>query len=142
MERQLPNGISFGARVRAARDSVRMEMWLTNGTSRRLTGLSVQNCVMLGGASEFAAQTDENKVAEGAFMAGRSASGDHWVITAWVPNWRTWGNKNCPCLHSDPAFPDCEPGETVRLKGWLSFHVGADVLAEFRRIDEAGWNLE
>jgi hypothetical protein len=142
MERRLPNGIVFGSSVHAADDSVRMEMWLTNGTDQKLTGLSVQNCVMLAGAPELAEQTADNKVAEGAYMAGRSAGGDHWVITAWEPNWRTWDNKDCPCLHSDPVFPDCPPGETVRLKGWLSFYEGEDVMAEFRRIDASGWDRE
>ena len=29
---------------------------------------------------------------------------------------------------------------TVRLKGWLSFYEGKDVLAEIRRIDASGWD--
>ena len=61
------------------------------------------------------------------------------MITAWTPNHRTWGNAPCPCLHSDPKFPDCAPGETQRLKGWLSFYEGEDVQAEFRRIDGISW---
>lgn len=65
--------------------------------------------------------------------------GNRWVITAWEPCHRPWGNAKCPCLHSDPKFPDCDPGETVRLKGWLSFYEGADVEAEFKRIEAAGW---
>jgi dienelactone hydrolase len=44
-----------------------------------------------------------------------------------------------PCLHSDPKFPDCGPGETKRLRGWLSFYEGRDIEGEFRRIDRTGW---
>src|SRR5438034_7127163 len=32
VERKLPNGIAFGARVAPGREAVRMELWLTNGT--------------------------------------------------------------------------------------------------------------
>ena len=42
-QRRLPNGVAFGSRVLPGRDAVRMEMWLRNGTKRRLTGLVVQN---------------------------------------------------------------------------------------------------
>jgi len=42
-------------------------------------------------------------------------------------------------LHSDPQFPDVPPGETRRLKGWLSFYEGDDIDAELRRIDQTGW---
>jgi hypothetical protein len=37
-------------------------------------------------------------------------------------------------MHSDPKFPDCEPGKTVRLRGWLSFYEGADIEAEMDRV--------
>ena len=62
-ERPLPNGIRFGAKVIPARDAVRMELWLHNGTDKPLTGLRVQNCVMLKAAAGFAAQSNQNKAA-------------------------------------------------------------------------------
>jgi len=37
-------------------------------------------------------------------------------------------------MHSDPQFPDCKPGETKRMKGWLSFYEGDDIEAELKRI--------
>ena len=43
-------------------DAVRMEMWLTNGTTEPLSDLRVQNCVMLKGAGGFDDQTNDNKV--------------------------------------------------------------------------------
>ena len=61
------------------------------------------------------------------------------MITAWVPFQRCWSNDSCPCLHSDPQFPDCSPGETVRARGWLSFHEGNDIENEFQRIEKTGW---
>ncbi|HKB41333.1 MAG TPA: hypothetical protein VKD72_33215 [Gemmataceae bacterium] len=138
-ERTLPNGIVFGTKVRPEREAVRMEMWLTNGTKERLSDLRVQNCVMLKGAAGFEQQDNDNKVFRGSYAAARSKDGKHWVITAWEPVHRAWANAPCPCLHSDPKFPDCGPGETKRLRGWLSFYEGTDIQAEFRRIDRIGW---
>jgi hypothetical protein len=138
-ERVLPNGIAFGARVAPTVTGVRMELWLRNGTTDKLTGLRVQNCVMLGYARGFNAQTSTNKLFQPPYAAVRSADGRRWVITGWDPVQRCWGNEQCPCLHSDPQFPDCPAGETVRVRGWLSFYEGTDVQAEFRRIEAAGW---
>jgi hypothetical protein len=139
IERKLPNGIAFGSGIKPGRDAVRMELWLTNGTKERLTDLRVQNCVMLKGAAGFAEQTNANKVFSGPYAACRSTDGKHWVITAWDPPHRTWGNPPCPCLHSDPKFPDCDPGQTQRLRGWLSFYEGTDIEGEFKRIEATGW---
>ncbi|MBM4095039.1 MAG: carbon-nitrogen hydrolase family protein, partial [Planctomycetes bacterium] len=138
-ERALPNGIAFGAHVRSAANEVRMDLWLRNGTKDQLTALRVQNCVMLGYASGFAEQTNANKVFRPPYAAVRSQDGSRWVITAWDPVQRCWGNEHCPCLHSDPQFPDCAPGATRHVRGWLSFHEGADVEAEFARIEATGW---
>ena len=44
-----------------------------------------------------------------------------------------------PCLHSDPKFPDSAPGESKRLRGWLSFYQGTNVQAEFDRILKLDW---
>ncbi|MCB1227166.1 MAG: hypothetical protein KDK99_15210 [Verrucomicrobiales bacterium] len=139
LERRLPNGITFGTRVTPRVDHIAMEQWITNGTTESLTDLRVQNCVMLKGAPEFEAQSNDNKVFAAPYAACRDADRTRWIITAWEPCVRTWGNANCPCLHSDPQFPDCPPGETRRLKGWLSFFEGVDVRAEFHRIEATGW---
>jgi hypothetical protein len=142
IERRLPNGIRFGARIEPRAGEVRMEMWLTNRTREMLSDLRVQNCVMLKGAAGFNAQTNDNKVFSGPYVACRSADGKRWIITAWSPLHRGWANPPCPCLHSDPKFPDCPPGQTKRLKGWLSFYEGSDLQAELRRIDATGWQNE
>jgi hypothetical protein len=138
-ERKLPNGIRFGAKVVPAARAVHMELWLTNGTKDGLSDLRVQNCVMLKGAAGFTEQTNDNKVFSGPYAACRARDGQRWVITAWEPCHRGWANPKCPCLHSDPKFPDCAPGATQRLHGWLSFYEGADIEGEFRRIEETGW---
>lgn len=139
MERTLPNGIAFGTTVRPAPDAVHMEMWLKNGTDRPLTDLRVQNCVMLKGAKGFTAQSNDNKTLAEPYAAVHDEAKRRWVITAWTPHQRSWANEKCPCLHSDPRFPDCAPGETQRLRGWLSFHEGEDLESELKRIETTGW---
>jgi hypothetical protein len=138
-ERRLPNGIRFGTKVRPTAVAVRMEMWLTNGTAETLSDLRVQNCVMLKGAKGFQQQIADNKVFSAPYAACRSGDGQRWIITAWEPCHRAWSNTPCPCLHSDPKFPDCPAGETRRLQGWLSFYEGTEIEAEFKRIDSTGW---
>jgi len=139
LDRRLPNGIAYRAKIVPATDAVRMDLWLTNGTAATLSDLRVQNCVMLKGADGFTALTNTNKVFAPPYVACRSDSGDRWIITAWEPGHRAWANPPVPCLHSDPRFPDCAPGQTQRLRGWLSFHQGTNIHAEFARIEQTGW---
>lgn len=139
IERKLPNGVVFGARVVPTREAVRMEIWLNNGTKETLRGLKVQNCVMLKGAKEFNQQANDNKLFQSPYVACHNESSDRWIITAWDRCARAWGNPPCPCLHSDPQFPDTPPGETSRLFGWLSFYEGTDIEAELKRIDQLPW---
>ena len=139
IERQLPNGVVFGAAVVPTRDAVRMHLWITNGTDKTLRGLTVQNCVMLKGATEFNSLNNDNKLFRDPFVGCRNEGGDRWIITAWEHCMRAWGNAPCPCMHSDPQFPDCAPGETQRLDGWLSFYEGTDFDSELRRIARLNW---
>jgi hypothetical protein len=44
-------------------------------------------------------------------------------------------------VHADPVIEDCLPGETKRVRGWLSFYVGADVDAELKRLKEVAFRL-
>ena len=136
MERSLPNGIRFGARISPDGESAAaMELWIHNGTDSPLTELRAQVCVMLKGAKGFAAQSAENKTLRSPFVACRSDGGGRWIITAWHPCHRPWQNPPVPCLHSDPSFPDCPPGETVRARGKLWFYEGDDVVTQFRRFE-------
>jgi len=139
LERSLPEGIEFGTRLLPGRDGVRMQLWLHNGSDQPLTDLRVQNCVMLKAAKGFSSQTDANKIFWGPYAACRNHAGNRWVITAWSPLNRTWSNPRCPCLHSDPVFPDCVPGRTQHLRGWLSFYEGQDIHSELQRLESLGW---
>ncbi len=139
-ERELPNGIVFGTKVTPHQNSVEMEMWLKNGTKDTLTDLRVQNCVMLKNAAGFNELTDSNKVYTFPYVATKSQDGRKWIITAWEPCNRPWGNQHVPCMHSDPKFSDCPPGEMRTLKGWLSFYEGSNIQEEFKRIAATGWD--
>ncbi|MAT15419.1 MAG: hypothetical protein CMJ46_09130 [Planctomyces sp.] len=140
LTRELPNGIRYEAmaRVNTSEDpnkrAMLMALKLTNGTDQPLDDLRVQNCVMLKGAPEFAEITNDNKTFENPFVICRSSAGDRYIITAWERCVRPWGNVRCPCLHSDPQFPDLAPGESATIKGWLSFYEGDDVHGEMKRI--------
>lgn len=138
MERTLPNGIRFGTLARTARDAVLMKMWVHNGTTKTLSDLRVQNCVMLKNATGFNAQTNANKVLRAPFAAAHSEDRKRWVITAWRPIHRAWANPPVPCVHADPKFPDTAPGETKLIYGRVSFYEGDAIEEEFLRI-EKGW---
>jgi hypothetical protein len=139
IERTLPNGISFSSEVTSHEDHVSMQMTLTNGTDETLSDLRVQNCVMLKAAEGFNQQTNDNKHFRDHYVAVHDESGERWIITAWLPLHRAWANPPCPCLHSDPIFPDCAPDETQTIHGWLSFYEGTDIDAELDRIEMMKW---
>ena len=139
MRRRLPNGIEFGTRVLPLKDHLRMEMWLKNGSDQPLRDLRVQNCVMLKGVDGFQQQDNDNKRFVNGYAIAKSPDASRWIITAWDPVFRAWGNGPCPCLHSDPKFPDCPPGETKWLRGWFSFFEGQEIDAELTRIERTGW---
>jgi hypothetical protein len=139
VERKLPNNVTFEAKIVPQRDAIGMELSIINGTEKALRGLAVQNCVMLKGAPEFNSTTNDNKIFRDPFVACRNKAGDRWIIAAWEGCVRAWGNAPCPCMHSDPQFPDCDPGQTQRLRGWLSFYEGTDIDAELKRIDGLNW---
>jgi hypothetical protein len=142
IERTMPNGIVFGARVMSDKQAVHMTHWMENGTKERLTNLRIQLCVMPKMARGFEQQTSENKVHKKPYIACRSEDGKRWMITAWEGCYRTWDNPDCPCFHSDPQFPDLEPGEKATLHGWFSFYEGEDIEEEIKRIEATGWRKE
>ncbi|MDH4239252.1 MAG: hypothetical protein OEW48_06790 [Phycisphaerae bacterium] len=139
IERKLPNGIAFGVKVKPTKEAVDMELWLKNGTNQKLSDLRIQNCVMTKMAAGFEQQTNDNKVLTNPYVACRDSDGRRWIITAWENCNNPWGNDKCPCFHSDPKFPDLEPGQMHRLHGWLSFYVGTNIKGEFGRIEATGW---
>lgn len=134
--RVLPNQAAFGAMIRAEGGEAAMELWLENKSESPLADLRAQVCVLLKGAPEFNARTTDNKLFRCPSSAVRSAGGDRWIGTSWQRCGRAWGNPPVPCLHADPVFPDCPPGETVRLSGRLWFYQGAKIEGELRRRKE------
>lgn len=139
LKRVLPNKIEFTSRVTSHKNHVRMSMTLSNGTDAYLTDLRVQNCVMLKAAKDFNQQTNDNKRFIGPYVVCHNSSKNKWILTAWKPVHRPWANPPCPCLHSDPKFPDCAPGEMQKLEGWLSFYEGQDIDGEVKRIEKLKW---
>jgi peptidoglycan/xylan/chitin deacetylase (PgdA/CDA1 family) len=132
--RQLPNGVEFGCEARPSERELLLKLWIKNGSSEQLSGLVVQNCTMLARAQEFDQLTNENKLIQKPFVACHDGSQARWIITAWQNCVRPWANQPCPCMHSDPQFPDCPPGETRQLTGLLAFYQGSDIASELKRL--------
>ena len=134
----LPNFVTIAAQIRPAENGVEMELWLRNFSGADLTGpdgssgLPIQICVLLKGAPEFTALTNENKILRTPVAAVHSANGNRWILTAWQNPGRSWGNTLVPCLHADPKLPDCPYRATVRIKGRLWFYEGPDVEREIK----------
>ncbi|MFO0976976.1 MAG: hypothetical protein U0996_11300 [Planctomycetaceae bacterium] len=137
IRRELPNKIVWQVTATPHRDHLAIRMSMTNGTPELLTDLRVQMCAMLRGLKGFDQQTNDNKIFRGSLAACRNEAGDRWVILGFEPINRAWGNPPCPCLHADPKFPDCPPGETREVYGRLSFYQGQDIDAELARIKQA-----
>ena len=116
-----------------------MELWVETRSSDGLSNLRAQVCAMLKGLPGFNAQTGTNKRLLGNAAAVHDGSGERWVLLAWEPCHRAWQNPPVPCLHSDPKFPDCAPGETVSAKGILRFYKGGDIEAELARLLASDW---
>jgi hypothetical protein len=136
----LPNFVTVGAQIRPAENGVEMELWLRNFSGTDLSGpdgsagLPTQICVLLKGAPEFAAMSNDNKVLRQNVAAVRNERGDRWILTAWQNPGRSWGNTLVPCMHADPKLPDCPFRKTVRIKGRLRFYEGTDVEREIHSI--------
>lgn len=132
---RLPNKIRFGTLVRPTDDGAEMKMWLCNGTDTVLTGLRTQVCIMLKGAEGFRAQTNENKSFQEPVGIARHSLRDRYILTAWRPCHVVWANPPCPCLHSDPIFPDCPPGKTVYCHGDVVFYEGKEIDRAVSRVE-------
>lgn len=129
VRRTLPNGIVIASKAQKTADGVKVKIELINGTDTKLTGLRVQVCTMLKGLIGFNQQEPLETVVRKPYIAVRGAGGNRWLVTSWTPCQRVWANPPVPCIHSDPIFPDCEPGETVTVDGELRFYEGPNVLS-------------
>ena len=111
-----------------------MRLWIRNGTDSNLTGLRAQVCTMLKGVPGFNQRIKANKVTRGNMVATRDEDGDRWLITGWQPLHRPWVNPPVPCVHADPAFPDCLPGKTVEATGIVTFFEGKDISQKLEQL--------
>lgn len=137
--RELPNGVSFGAEVEPRPSELRLTWWIHNDTATALRDILIQNCVLLGAAEEFSAQTPDNKLFANNYAVCRSPDGDHWAISGWANAEKLWGLHDSPCMHADPFIEVCQPGQKIVLHGWFSYYEGTDIEGELERIDSLGW---
>lgn len=130
----LPNRMVIGGEIYPKDKEIRMSLWLFNGTKdTTFTNLQTQVCVMFKGAPDFDKLTNENKIFKGAVAAIHSEQEERWILTAWERSAHVWGNEDCPCMHSDPLFPDCAPGDTVRVHGKIWFTDSPKLEEEIRK---------
>lgn len=136
---RLPDGVEFFARATPGDRGADLELRVRNGSPRTLSGLRSQVCVLLRGAPGFDAQSKDNKllVEKHGVAAARSADGRRWIATVFERG-KTWQNPPCPCIHSDPAFPDVGPGGEAVARGRVFWYEGADFSAELDRRAAAG----
>ena len=132
--RTLPNGVTFETTAIPRDWAVQFSMTLRNGTTKPLQGVSVQQCLMLGAASGFSDRSNNRHRNTGPFSLASDSSETRWIITAWQNCQRAWTNPPCPCLHSDPLFPDCPPGQSQSLSGWVWFYEGKEIDKELDRL--------
>ena len=138
--RQLPIGVEFGCTAEPKERDLLLTLSIKNGSDEPLSGLVVQNCMMLARAAGFDPLSNDNKLIEKPFVACHDGTKSRWIITGWQNCVRPWANQPCPCMHSDPQFPDCPPGESRQLNGVLSFYAGTDIQSEFKRLESFGRN--
>ena len=127
----LPNGIEVGVEVIPFKESVEMELVVHNGSDVDMEFINGQVCIMLKGAHEFDLQSRDNKVLTDKIAAVHSEDRTRWILTEWDQLCRTWDNPKCPCVHFDPTLNPRKAGETVRVKGRIWFHEGAELPAEY-----------
>jgi hypothetical protein len=127
--------VEFGCKASPKERELHFTLWIKNGSPELLTGLVVQNCLMLARAPGFDLLTNDNKLIQKPFVACHDGTKAKWIIAGWQNCDRSWANEPCPCMHSDPKFPDCPVGETRELKGVLTFYSGSEIESEFRRLE-------
>jgi hypothetical protein len=133
--RELPNGVRFGSEIELKNDGVEAVMWLVNGTDAPLSKMRTQVCAMLKAAPGFERQSQDDKRYGRSVAVAKASGTDRYILVAFDHCGRTWGNKDCPCIHADPVFPDAAPGQRVEVKGRLWFYEGSDIDAEIKKAE-------
>jgi len=152
-KRTLPNGVDFGAGLQLGPDGiVRLNLWIENGGKVPLRNVHLQTCAYLRGIKEFSDLTNDNKrvfregegfallkktvscqpadgfgsAQEFPVITTTSSEAERLVAMAWFGDTaRLWGNRNHPCMHADPCFPDLEPGQRAEIEGAIVFFEGS-----------------
>lgn len=138
--RELPNGVAIEVDIEPIESGARMAIRLINGSETTLRGLRAQICALLRGMPGFQEQANDLATFEGSYSVRRSSENDqHWIVLAFEPCHRAWGNAPCPCLHSDPSFPDCPPGESVEARGIFSFVEADDAQQAIAAVEAIPW---
>ncbi len=131
-KRPLSINVSFGAKVIPDATGANLDFWLFNGTQKPLKQVKVQVSGFLRGATGFNEQTDSNKLFDPPVAAVHTADKKRWILMAFERCGRAWGSPPCPAMNSDPHFPTCPAGETVRAKGRVWFYEGSNVTGEIQ----------
>ena len=127
--------LKFDVKVVPDEKIVAMQIEIENLSDQRLSSLSAQVCNHLKGLDGFQDQNRGRIAKLGSIVAKGNREGDKWVVTGWQSLKRTWNNPPVPCIHSDPQFPDCGPGEKVRAVGFISFYRGKKINAHLSSIE-------
>jgi hypothetical protein len=134
-EWHLPNHMEIRSEIHPGSHTIDFKLFLHNNTSDTIfTDLKTQVCIMFKNASEFNLLTNDNKIFDCPLTAVHSIDTAKWIITGWDYCINSWGNEDCPCMHADPTFPDCKPGETVQISGKIWFYEGKDIYAKMEEI--------
>ncbi|MEC7566745.1 MAG: polysaccharide deacetylase family protein [Planctomycetota bacterium] len=137
--RIFPNAVRLETSVWPQHNGVKLEMLLVNDSVTTLKGLVTQNCAMLAAMKGFQQQTTDNKIFTPLAVACGNQKRDRWIIYGWQRCQRGWGSELCPCLHSDPQFPDIPPGGREKLRGWISFYEGTDIKRRLDDVNQSAW---
>lgn len=129
--------MSYKTKVVPLKEFVAMELTLSNHSSKVLKSLSAQICNHLMNVDGFQDQTSGFEVRNGSMIAKADRTRSKWIITGWE-NWnRSWNNPPVPCIHSDPKFSDCDPGQSVTAVGFVSFYEGNEIHSHMKNLSNA-----
>lgn len=138
--RHLPNGVTIDSKILPIRHGVLLELSLSNEGEVPLRKLRAQVCVLLRGLSEFQEQSNDWTTLQPPYAVRRSQTNpNQWLVTAWDDCHRAWANPECPCIHSDPVFPDCLPGQTVTARGVIAFVEADDLRSAIESVQDLDW---
>ena len=139
-QRELPNNVALGATVMPTATGADVLVWLQNDSPGELTKLRTQVCLMLKGAPGFEAQSEAGQMLGERVAAIKADGADRYILVGFEHCGRTWGNTQCPCIHSDPVLPDAASGARVQVRGKVQFYEGQDVETAIAELESSFGN--